>query len=387
MFNKINRVSRFTAQGDRIVDFMNKIRNSSIVCSWLGCKKDIYYGQAYTKDLDFLYSVAKDLNIELKETSRKGLFNTFSKYKKRYGLMIGAVFCLSIWVILSNIVVNITIEGNDTINETVILSCLDEMGLSKGAYIPNIDFKSCEYGLRLNVDNIAWASIRHNKGRIVVSIDEMVNYHEMLQDNNPCNLVSKVSARVVSVRVLNGQLMTPIGNGVTDGELLISGIVKNNKEVVRYVHAMGEVIGEYEDTVTLTQPLTEERLSTTGNISDYKDLQLFGLNIPLYIGSKDVSNSYVKSNTEYFKLFGNNIPIGLTTTTTEKYKSTQKTYTEEEAKQILKSRRQTYEDNFLKDVDIIDVKENFSVIDGKISLTLNYTLQGNICEVSDLFIR
>lgn len=387
MFNKINSVSKFTAKGDKIIEFINTIRNSSIVCSWLGCKKDIYYGKVYTKHLEVLKSIAKDLDIELKETSRKGLFNTLSNYKKRYGIFIGIVFCIALWIVLSNVVVTINIEGNETISDDLILSCLDEAGLSKGTYIPNIDFKSCEYALRLNLEDVAWASIRHDKGRVLVRIDEMVNHTEMLKDNKPCNIVSKVSARIVSVRVLNGQLMTPIGNGVTSGELLISGVIKNDKEMVRYVHAMGEVIGEYKETITLTQSLNEVVTSTSEEVKTYKELDLFNLNIPLYIGKKDISNAYVKSNTEYFELFGNKIPIGIVTTTSEKYISNDVIYSVEEAEAILNSRRKTYEINFLKDVTIIDVKENFTTTDDKVSLTLEYTLQGDICETQSLFIR
>lgn len=387
MFNRINSVSRFTAKGNRIIEFINTIRSSSIVCSWLGSKKDIYYGKVYTKHFEVLKSIAEDLNIELKETSRKGLFNSLSHYKKRYGILIGSVFCIVLWIVLSNVVVTINIEGNESISDDVILSCLDDAGLSKGTYIPNIDFKSCEYALRLNIEDVAWASIKHDKGRVLVRIDEMVNHTEILQDNQPCNLVSKVSARIVSVSVLSGQLMTPIGNGVTSGELLISGIIKNDKEMVRYVHAMGEIIGEYNDTITLTQSLTEEVTSTSEDVKVYKELDLFNLNIPLYIGKKDTSNAYVQSNTEYFELFGNKIPIGIVTTTSQKYVSNSVVYSVEEAKAMLNSRRKTYETNFLKDVTIMDVKENFTTTDDKVSLTLEYTLQGNICETQDLFIR
>jgi similar to stage IV sporulation protein len=289
--------------------------------------------------------------------------------------------------VLSNVVVTITIEGNETISESKILSCLESNGLSKGAYIPNVDFKTCEYALRISLDNVAWASIRHNKGRIVVSIDETVDVPEMLKDNNPCNLVSTVSARIVSVRVLNGQLMTPIGNGVTKGQLLISGIVKNDKELVRYVHAMGEVIGEYKQSITLTQPLTETAVAKDSNTKIYKELDIFNLKIPLYVGLKDTNNSYVSSNTEYFTLFGNTIPIGIVTNKVSKYVSVQQDYSEDEAKAILNTRRKTYEINFLDDVEIIDVQENFSVDDDKVTLTLDYTLQGNICTQQDIFIN
>lgn len=387
MFNKFFSVSEFYAKGDRILEFINTIRDSSIVCSWLGCKKDIYYGKIYTKHLEVLQSVAEDLNIQLVETSRKGLLYTLSKYKKRYGILIGMTFCISLWIALSNVVVTIDIEGNKNISNDLIISCLQDAGLSKGAYLPNIDLKSCEYALRLNLEDVAWASIKRDKGRILVRIDEMVNHEELLKDNKPCNIVSTVSARVVSVKVLNGQLMTPIGNGVTDGELLISGVIKNDKEMVRYVHAMGEVIGEYKESITLTQPLNDMVTSTNGEIKTYKELDLFNLKIPLYIGKKDTSSANIKSNTQYFKLFGNKIPIGTITTTCEKYSTNNVSYSVDDAKALLNSRRKTYEVNFLKDKTIVDVKENFITNDEKVSLTLEYTLQGNICETQSLFIR
>ena len=387
MFNKFNSVSKFVVSGKRVLEYINAIRDSSIVCSWLGCKKDLYYGRVYTKDIPYLKQLAQDMEVEFLEKSRRGLFHFLGKYKKRYGIYIGVVIALTIWTILSNVVVTITIEGNENVSDSAILSCLQDMGLKKGAYIKDIDFKSCEYALRLNLDDIAWASIRHSRGRLVVSVNETVNKPTMLQQNIPCNLVSTKSARIVSVKVLNGQLMEVIGNGVKSGDLLISGIVKNEKEVVRYVHAMGEVIGEYQESITLTQPLNDSYVTTSNSTNTYKELELFNLSIPLYIGSKDIQSSYTTTSTEYAKLFGNTIPIGIKTIQANQYITVNKIYSKEEAKAILQDRKCTYEKNLLSNVTIVDCKQQYTINKDSVTLKLQYLVQGDICQQRDIFLR
>jgi similar to stage IV sporulation protein len=150
---------------------------------------------------------------------------------------------------------------------------------------------------------------------------------------------------------------------------------------------MGEVIGEYKQTITLQQPLEESLTVKSDSSHTYTDFELFNWSIPLYVGAKDTSNAYVTTNTEYFTLFGNSIPMGLTTTTAQAYTTTTKTYSEDQAKNILEERRATYEQNFLKGVEILNVEEVFATTDSSVSLTLEYTLQGNICETRDLFLR
>ncbi|MGN1412556.1 MAG: sporulation protein YqfD [Oscillospiraceae bacterium] len=387
MFNRFNSVSRFTAEGIHIIDFINAIRQSDIVCSWLSSKKDVYFGQAYTKDMKTILDIAQEFDISIEEKSKKGFLYTLKKYRKRYGILIGILICFTIWIILSNVIVTIEIKGNKIVSDEVILSSLESVGIKKGAYIPNLDLRNGEYQLKLSNENIAWCSIQNTNGRLLVRVDEMVTSPEMLHDNNPCNLVAKTGATIVSFSVLNGQLMTPIGNGVTENEVLISGIFKNDKETVRYVHAMGTVIGEYEEDISLSQSLTEDIVITSNDKKIYKDLDLFGLKIPLYVGKKDTINSHVNTSTEYFKMFGNNIPIGIVTTECQKYVTNTITYSEEDAKKILQARKDTFEKNFLKDVKIMKVDENYTINEEKVTLELKYTLQGDICREVPIFIR
>ncbi len=386
MFNKFNSVSKFTAEGVRIMEFMNDLRQSDVVCTWLGSKNGIYFGKVYTKDMKTLHTMANSLNVTIEEKTKHGLLNVFKRYRKRYGILIGIVVCLVLWFIFSTTIVTIEIKGNQTVSDDAILSTLESVGIKRGAYLPNLNLKDGEYRLRLQNENIAWCSIRNNFGRVLVRIDETVSPPEMLHDNTPCNLVAKTGATIVSFSVLNGQLMTPIGNGVAQGEVLISGVSKNDKGLVRYVHAMGSVIGEYEESITLSQALTEN-ITTTGDVTTYEDLEILGLKIPLYVGKKDTLNCRTDSQVQYFKLFGNNIPIGIVTTQSTHYSTIIKNYSVDDAKQELNSRRETFEQNFLNSVEIVNVEENYTITDESVTLSLNYTLRGNICEEQTIFIN
>jgi similar to stage IV sporulation protein len=368
------------------MEFMNDLRQSDVVCTWLGSKNGIYFGKVYTKDMKTLHTMANSLNVTIEEKTKHGLLNVFKRYRKRYGILIGIVVCLVLWFIFSTTIVTIEIKGNQTVSDDAILSTLESVGIKRGAYLPNLNLKDGEYRLRLQNENIAWCSIRNNFGRVLVRIDETVSPPEMLHDNTPCNLVAKTGATIVSFSVLNGQLMTPIGNGVAQGEVLISGVSKNDKGLVRYVHAMGSVIGEYEESITLSQALTEN-ITTTGEVTTYEDLEILGLKIPLYVGKKDTLNCRIDSQVQYFKLFGNNIPIGIVTTQSTHYSTIIKNYSVDDAKQELNSRRETFEQNFLNSVEIVNVEENYTITDESVTLNLNYTLRGNICEEQTIFIN
>jgi hypothetical protein len=59
----------------------------------------------------------------------------------------------------------------------------------------------------------------------------------------------------------------------------------------------------------------------------------------------------------------------------------------DDAKQELNSRRETFEQNFLNSVEIVNVEENYTITDESVTLSLNYTLRGNICEEQTIFIN
>lgn len=127
-------------------------------------------------------------------------------YRFRFGIILGILILFSFVFYLSNIVVSVEVYGNSGVSREQIVSALD-IGIYKGKFIADIDFRKCEQRLRLSIPDIAWTGIRHTGSRIVVDVTEADPPPEMVRDDIPCNIIADCDAQIESVEVYSGRLM------------------------------------------------------------------------------------------------------------------------------------------------------------------------------------
>ncbi|NLK70234.1 MAG: sporulation protein YqfD [Clostridiales bacterium] len=386
MFDNIRGVIRFRANGIKLYSFINAIRESRIICTAQECKNDEYYGEIYSSSLKELQELAKKYNIELHIEDRKGAIFKVKRYKYRFGIIIGALVAIMFIVYISNVAITIEVTGNNKISEEQIISTLNDIGISKGTFIPNINFALCEKKLKISIDELAWVGIRRSGNRIVVDVDEMVEQPEMIKSNLPSNIISTKNAQIKSVKVYNGSLNYIVGDGVRVGDVLISGIYTDSKGNILTVNAIGEIIGEYEEKMIFEQAYEEEKRISEGEISR-KSLDFFTFKIPLNIGKIDLDEYDYNEDICYFMIAGKRLPIGIIHSTYTPYTKNIITYTTEEAEELIHKKITMHEENFYSNVKIINKEINKINEEGKIKYEVIYTLEGEIGKKSEILMK
>lgn len=385
---KLRRRLRINAKGKALNRFINMIHDEGIDCRGQYCRGEVFCCDIFRRDMKKLSAAAKECGVELKAAEYSTVFRNIYLYRKRLGILFGIILLLVSALYFSQVVVTIDIQGNSTVSDEVILAALSELDIKAGTPICRINIPYCENKLRLMIDDIAWAGIRHTGSRIVVQVTEVEQVPEMLRDRVPCNIVASRDAEISSVTVRSGQLKHIVGDYVPKGTILISGVAETDTGRSYIYHAMGNIRGIYEEDISFSAPFHAEEVSPTGRSETQNTLKLFSLDIPLYFGRNDYTSSTSELTEKNAVVFGHELPLGIKQKTISETAVTEKEYTEEELTAKLMERLYLYENNFLgEDTTILSRKITTEKSDDTLTLSAAYRVEGNICEQRDIFIK
>lgn len=387
MKNQIRGCVKINAQGKNIYGFINRLHTERITIFRQYVKNGILSAEIYRSDLNAVSEIAEETDIKLSHFEYDTISNEIIRRKGRFGIILGIILILGASLYFSSVVVTIEIQGNTTVSDTVIMSALSEIGIDEGTQFGQINYVWSENQLRLMIDKIAWVGMHRTGHRLVVEVTEIVEKPDMLIERIPCNVVASHDAEIVSTTVQDGQLMHIVGDYVLAGDMLINGMTSDINGNITLHHAMGEIIGVYNETVEFNGEFTKERLISTGKTDKRRRLKLFSLEIPLYFGENkyEYSEKNQVENPLYF--FGKKLPISLKFTEYSEMSRTEKQLDEDTLRAELMEKVYLYEKNFLDNCEIIkrDIKENKN--EEGMTLSVNYKLKGDICEQREIMVK
>lgn len=387
MKNQFKGCIKFSVSGKNLYGFINTLRNKRLNCSNQYCKNDVYYGEVSVSDFEIVRELAENYNMELDfyeyETIRKKVL----RYRHRYGIIIGIILTLFAVIYFSNTVMTIEVIGNSKVSDNTVIAMLENMGVKKGTFIGNIDFSSCERKLRMRNTDISWVGIRHTGNRLVIEMTEIVPAPEISETKIPCNIIASQNAQITAMSIYNGQIMRGVGDVVHKGDVIVSGVASDNKGHINLRHSFGKVTAIYEDSITIHQDFCETVSEKTGKIYNEKYLNLFNFNIPLFIGKNNFSDYNSENISSPVFFLGKKLPININKNKIYEIKTTEKTYTPDEARAIIEEKIFIYEKNFLSGSEILESTIEYSQNENGLECTVKYTLEGEIGIQKDIWAK
>lgn len=387
MHNQLRGCVKINACGKNIYKFINKIHYGRIACFRQYVRKDIFYAEIYRHDLKKIIEFAEECGVELKHYECETLSKKLIRYRKRIGIAVGLIIAVAASLYFSSIIVTIEVQGNSAVSDSVILAALEELDIKRGSFMSDIDFARCENELRLMIDDISWAAIRHTGNRVVVEVTEIVQKPDMVRERMPCNVISDRAAQITSTSVYDGQLMRIVGDYVMPGDMLISGVIEDSNGHVTKHHAMGKITGIYEDTVVFSEEYRSELYLPTGNTANEKYLRLFNLKIPLFIGKSNFKSSFGEESEKQLSFFGKKLPVGIVRENLTETGLSVKEYSDEELEEIIMEKIYLYEKNFLSGGEILEREITCEKNESSLTYTVKYTIEGEIGEQREIFIK
>ncbi len=215
---------------------------------------------------------------------RKGLPYFLYRYRHRYGMIVGILVFLILTKMSTGYVWDITVDGNENISDSEVINTLDKLGFSVGTHIPNVDFYDICHQFVLENQNVAWISVNMEGTSARVRLIERDAKGES-DNGSPSNIVAASDGIIVRTETIDGEVCVKAGDPVTEGQLLISGIVEIGQGIdtgkFMLTRAKGSVYALTKRYFSVKIPLSGVKNVVKDKILAKKTLIFFGKSIKL----------------------------------------------------------------------------------------------------------
>ena len=315
--------------GKRIDTFLMLLVRFSINFKMLKRGRDFIVIEVLEEDYDNLLKISTTYKIEI--VKRKGLLNVVHFIKTRKFFVVMVLLGFLFFNLLTNIVFSIKVIDTDSELREIILTDLEELGLRK--YNFKISYKEKEKieekVLKKEKDILEWIEIEEVGVSYEVKLIRRVK-DDIKKETEPRDIIAKKTGLITRIEAESGEVVTKKNAYVKKGDTLISGLIRNNGNIVSKVRAEGRVYAEIWYKVALSLPLTYHEEMKTGNNKNVLEISFLSDDIAItdfskYKHSKDTKKVLYKHPL---------LPISINLTKKEEVKTTDIDFSENYEKNI-----------------------------------------------------
>ena len=273
-------------------------------------KKNIYYTNlVHNNNLIYMVVDVSDINVikgeilSLKIIKYYGTIGLKAFIKKHYILMLSFIFSLLIIYTLSNIIFDIEVITNNSKLKGKILDLLKENNIEKYKFAPsnekitNVKNKI----LKENKDTLEWIEITRSGTKYTVNITERI-INQCEKDEVPSDIIAKKDALITYLVIKKGTGIKEVNELVKKGEVIVTGNIIKNEDVVGVTKADASVYGEVWYTVNISVTYKHTVYKRTGEVINHIYLDFFGKKLTLighYITNNSINETKVLINKSY----------------------------------------------------------------------------------------
>ncbi len=342
----------FSAEGGFPERFIN-LCNINGINLW-DVKNDGVKVIAFTTEREFqeLKIPAENSGMTLKVIKKRGLKNFIKRHKWRCGAVFGVFIAFLFWFFMSGYIWEVEILETDGVNVEDFTESLAVLGVKIGARKSEIDIIQVQNQLMNEYKELLWVSLNIFGGKAQVEMSSFKKEKQQTDNKAPVNIIASKNGEVVLVKGYKGVNAVKEGDSVTEGSLLISGVVKNFDGIEYFTHAKGEVFAKTQNNEKVICPL-EKKIYTSCETESRYLIYVFSLKVPL--GFK-TAGEFLTENKKFLESGETVIPFGIIRE--DDFKKTEKAvnYSVEEAEftallQAVKKKRGKYNQTELKKVE------------------------------------
>ncbi|MBQ6885104.1 MAG: sporulation protein YqfD [Clostridia bacterium] len=361
---------------------LNRAAASKIKIWNLQYKDGYIYGNISPTGFIKLYELRKGIKCKIKIIEKCGLVFSLKRHKKRFGFILGIILFFSIIILLSNFIWIIDIDGNNKITDSQVINSCKEIGIYEGMAKNKINNKYAAQHLQIIRDDIGWCSFVVEGSVLTINLSEIDNTI-IKESDYPSNIKSIIEGTIKKINVSSGDALVKVGDTVSKGDLLVSGVV-SKADGVHFVHSSGEIIADTYREFSAQCNFKQQKQVETGEIIKRYTIEFFNIKIPLYFGKVNKMNNY-NCKINNLKLFGNRLPISVAC---EEYKIKENLiykYNKDELKEILLNEINTQVDDF-GFISITECEREFVETEKGILLKITYKCEENVAVQENILL-
>ncbi len=280
------------------------------------------------RDVRRLDELGRRVMCEVAVQTRSGMPFFLARFRRRYALLVGLALSLCAVGVLSQFILTVDVQGNETVPTAVILEEMKRLGVRPGAYGPSIqENQVCNEAL-LDLKDLAWISVNLHGTRAEVLVRERTPKPEIVDESVPAHVVAGGSGIITQVEVRAGQALFQEGDTVVEGEVVISGIVDLPEPAYSEidlgtltVRAAGQVYARTWRTLSAVIPLEAGVKEYTGAEVSRWSVTIFGHRLYFLKNGGISYERYdkIKNNHTLTLPGGREMPLTLTQETVREY--------------------------------------------------------------------
>ena len=362
----------FTAIGRFPERFINLTGNRGICLFDVKKNEKGFKCSSIATEFPVLLKLAKRSFVDIKIIKKSGVPFIVKKYKKRYGMIFGAVLFVLIQFLLSFFIWDISVCGNSNIEAEEILNLANELGVKNGVLKSSINTNLLENHILDEFPSISWASVNLTGSRLNLEVKEKTTPPELVPLDNPCNIISDSDAQIVRLEIYKGTPEVKVGDAVAKGQILVNGITEDSLGNSKLCHAEAKIFAKIKNTINEEIYLEQLNETKVNKKVKRKSFMFFNLNIPLSFAPIPKGNYKREFKVKNLVLFNKKLPVCLYQELWHKFKLGKTTLTFSKAKELALENINRREKLELKDVKILNYEDNLKKFNNRIVLTRNY---------------
>jgi similar to stage IV sporulation protein len=233
------------------------------------------------KDYLKINSLKTIYNIKIVKYYGLAKYSDFLNTYKHFLLILVLGFCF--FLFLTNIIFEIDVNTNNKLLKEIVLSELSDNGIKKYKFVCSFNKKEKIKRKILSKykDKIEWLEIKRIGTKYLVEIEERKENNKFI-DENPRNIVAKKSGIITKINSTTGEIIGKIDQYVKKGDILISGSIYKNEDIVGTVRADGKVFAETWYTVSVSLPYHYKEENKTNRYENIININFLNKNIKLF---------------------------------------------------------------------------------------------------------
>ena len=276
----------------------------------------------------------------------------------RYGMLLGLLASILIFIFSSGLVWDVRISGNDRLSEYKLEQILDNSGLSVGTSWRKLDKNDLESSILSQNPDVAWIAVNRRGTVAYVEIIESENVG-ISEPQLPLysNVIAECDGVIEEITVKSGSAVVKVGDVVKAGDVLISGVIDTERgtQLCRaegIVRALSAI-----DVSTEVKEQSVERIVTGHKIAQIK-ISLFNFSINIFKNYRNsVSDCDIIEEIRKFALFDKyKLPVKLIVNYRREYTEQEKTLTSDEMTSAARRELEGKIYSMFKDADVVKLR-------------------------------
>ncbi len=346
-------------------------------------REGVLRGRIPKSQFEGLKRLSVRCGVDVKPVRLRGVPFIYMNNKQRWGLLLGAVCLVLLCFFMSSFVWVIEVEPTESVSEYEIKQALKNQGLYCGVWRDSLVPDTIERETMMELGSFGWMSVNITGIKASVKVSEKYLPDDVEgEEVKPCNIKAKKDGQIVKMDIKSGSTVAKLGDAVTKGDLLVSGVVSTENGGDFLSPSIGAVYAETTFEKTVSQPLKYEQSLPSGRETQRSMLEFLGIKIPLGLSYVPYSDYIQHSERQSFVSFGNIMPAGICTQSCIEYENNNIELSKEEANKSCLAELALYEAFNMQHCEIKERKLSRKIKNNAYTVTASYTCIEDIGETS-----